>query len=226
MKMCILSVTAATLFLACSGQAKADLAFAIPDAIPPAYTSPIGNDGLMFHVNSDIVVTALDYYVYFGPDSATAGTLQDAHHVGIYDATTHALLGSTIVGPGNGPIVGGGGLSSFLSVPIAPIPLLAGHDYMVVGGETPHDPDNGGPGAGNNTPGIPYGSIGNAAAVTFTGYFYDSSPVLAFPTTPYGTVYVGPNFEFSAAAVPEPATVASWSLLGLCVVGWNMRRKK
>jgi hypothetical protein len=131
---------------------------------------------------------------------------------------------------GSTPTVGGPlGDSYFLSQAITPVVLLAGHSYMLSGLSTQTEGENGGNPAGV---GVPFGSIVVDPSLSLNAYYYDYSSVLAYPTTPYGTAFFGPNFEFTplaagAADVPEPTSLIVWSLLGLTISGgsWWRRRK-
>jgi hypothetical protein len=196
-------------------QAKADvtLFMTIPGSAPPWYQ--YGNDGFTFTPKVDITVTALDYYV-------SDSTLSYEHGVGIYAAspTPGAPLVQAIVGACNPcTLVGGeGGTSFFASVAITPIVLTAGTQYMLAGYSDPGESENGGNPAGS---GIALADLGIPSPITFGGYYYDYSGSLDYPTSPYGTAFVGPNFEFST---PDGGTTVA--LLGLAVVGLAGLRRK
>ena len=197
---------------AATGPAKADLFMTVPEA-GVAYLQ-YGNDGFVFTPTTDLLVTALDYYA----SPYDSYCLSDPHEVGIYDATDQTLLVSTTIGPGCGPLVGGtAGDSYFLSVPVSATLLLPGQQYMLAGYSQPNEYENG----GSDGSGIPLGSLVLFDA-TLDGYYYDYSGSLDYPTTPYGTAFVGPDFE--ASAVPEPLTL---SLFGAGLIGLGaLRRRK
>jgi len=192
------------------------LFMSVPETTIPYIASPAGNDGFIFTPTLNLDVSALDYYV----SPFNGYSLKDSHGVAIYDvAGSHTVpLVQAVIGPGTGTLVGGpAGDSYFLSVSVPNTLLLAGHEYMLAGNSTPNDFENGG---SCNNCGIPLGSLVLHDA-TLDGYFYDYAGSVDYPTTPYGTAYVGPNFE-----VPEPLTLLLFGggLLGLGALGW--RRKK
>jgi hypothetical protein len=136
-----------------------------------------GNDGLFFTPNTAISVTALGY--------VDCG-FSVGHDVGLYDVTTSTLLAETTVTISSTPSDG------FYYNSISPLLLTAGNEYAVVGTQVPAD--------SNWTA----SSVNPAPGITFNGYAYDFNSTLDLPTTPYGTAYFGPNFQF----VPEPSTTS------------------
>ena len=196
MKKAILFAAIGTIAACLPVSAFADALFmTVPETVFQ-YTQ-YGNDGFIFTPTSNLMVTALDYYVSPFSDNS----LNDSHGVGIYDVTgSHsAPLVQTVIGPGTGTLVGGpGGDSYFLSISVSSTPLLAGHEYMLAGYSVSGDYENG----GSNGYGIPLGSLVLSDA-TLDGYYYDYNGSLDYPTIPYSTAFVGPNFE--ATAIPEAA---------------------
>jgi hypothetical protein len=199
--------------------AKADTLFMSVPGTSDAYTQA-GNDGFTFTPTENIIVTALDYYV----SPIASNTLVYPHGVAIYSATTQALLLETTVGPCTPAaacnLVGGGvGYSSFASAPITPTELYAGVQYMLAGYSQPLENENGGTPSGV---GLPLGTIITPSGITLNGYYYDYNGSVDYPTIPYSTAYVGPDFQFSA--VPDGGTTLA--LLGLAVAGLvGLRRK-
>jgi hypothetical protein len=200
------SIALAALFLCAAplGAARAStLAFSVPEAAA-TYTQ-FGNDGFTFTPTTNITVTALDYYLSpYTPENGAA--LIDPHQVGIYAVSNPSTpLVQTTIGPGTGSgIVGGPGPtdSFFVSQSVTPIELFAGQQYMLAGYSQPNENENGGNPSGV---GIPFGSLLTAPGVTLNAYYYDYSGGLDYPTTPYATAFVGPDFQFTAT--PEPATL-------------------
>jgi hypothetical protein len=204
---------------------------------PGAVYTQAGNDGMLFTPNTNIIVTALDYYLSPYPPE-NGGALVYPHDVAIYDASgSHTVpLVQTTIGPGAGDAIVGGpaGYSYFVSQSVTATELLAGHTYMLAGFSAPNENENGGNPANS---GIPVSSI-VTSGITLTSngsegpYYFDYNGSLDYPTiqiyqgVDYSqTAFLGPNFEFSAA-VPEPTSLAGWSLLGLCVAGFCRWRKK
>ncbi|HEY2839629.1 MAG TPA: PEP-CTERM sorting domain-containing protein [Pirellulales bacterium] len=199
------------------------LGFGAPEA-GLAYQS-YGNDGFVFTPSVNIMVTALDYYLSpFAPENGTA--LVDSHPVGIYSTSNpNALLTSAMVGPGSGPIVNGGaGYSSFVPQAITPIELLAGQSYMLSGTSTLSENENGGL---YYNAGIPLGNLVPGPEITVNAYFYDYNLSLDYPTTPYATGFVGPNFQYTIvpSPVPEP-TSGALLLIGTGVVASRLLKRK
>ena len=82
--------------------------------------------GYEFQANANITVTQLGYFV----DT----TLTESHDVGLYDATTMALLASTTVI--NGDMM----VANFAYNAISGVTLTAGNDYVIVGTSGFNDP--------------------------------------------------------------------------------------
>jgi hypothetical protein len=197
----------AVFVLATAQPAPADsIAFTFPD--PPVGTpSAQGNDGFQFQPTFPILVTALGYYNRAHPADLTLN-----HPVGIFDVATQALLTSTTVGPGS--TLDG----NFRYNAIAPLALIAGQSYMVVGfhpGSATQDL------AAATPPGLTI-----APEITFQGYFLNFNSSLTFPTTNGGnTRFFGPNFQFQV--IPEPTSLALFGLgaVGLLSYGWRWRKQ-
>jgi hypothetical protein len=204
-------------------QAKADVVFMSVPGTSFAYNQS-GNDGFTFTPNENIIVTALDYYV--SPDTTPADTLINSHGVGIYSVnnTSTPLVTATVGSCDPCTLVGGNGsYSSFASVALLQadqIELYAGQQYMLAGYSQPNEYENGGL---TNSGGIPLGTIVTPSAITLNGYYYDYSGSLDYPTIPYGTGYVGPDFQFTAATPDGGTTLA---LLGIAIVGLAGLRRK
>jgi hypothetical protein len=194
-------------------QARADVVFMSVPVTAFSYTEG-GNDGFTFTPNVNITVTALDYYL------SPSNTLLDGHGVGIYAVSNQATpLVTATVGPCGGlnpacNLVTAG--SSFDSVAVAPTELFAGVQYMLAGLAFSDELENG----GTSGLGIPLADLVTAPAITLNAYYYDYNSSLDYPTTPYGTGYVGPNFQFA----PDGGTTLA--LLGLAIAGLAGLRRK
>jgi hypothetical protein len=214
------AISAAALLLAglAASNAHAALFMTVPETSTP-YVQ-YGNDGFLFTPTTNLIVDELDYYV----SPFNSDLMISPHGVAIYSVSdTSTPLVQTVIF-NNGTIVSGGaGSSSFESVAVAPTLLTAGDEYMLAGFSTPDDFENGGDPYGN---GIPLGSLVVSNA-TLSGYYYDYSGVLDYPTTPYPTAFVGPNFEagvVQTSAVPEISTWAMM-LIGFGLVGMQLKRR-
>ena len=125
------------------------------------------------------------------------------------------------VGPGSTPVVGDPpGTSEFLSQWVTPVELFAGQSYMLAGTSSETENENGGNPTGA---GIALGDIVTASGLTLNGYYYDYNPSLDYPTTPYGTAFFGPNFEF--VSTPEP-TSALLLLIGAGLMACRSLRRR
>jgi uncharacterized protein DUF4082 len=158
--------------------------------------------GLQFSPNIDIEVTALGVY-----DAHTLG-LSANHHVRLWTSSGTELADVTI----------SSGVHSLESgnvfVDISPVSLASGQTYVVSAHydaleyfvyEVPSDAAL---------------SVANNRRWAFGDVFPANSSSTFIRA-------VGANFKFEAAApVPEPSTLAIWSLLGLCGIGIAWRRGK
>jgi hypothetical protein len=217
------TLLAALLLLAAPpGVARASsLAFGVPETNAP-YTQ-FGNDGFTFTPTTNITVTALDYYLSpYPPENGTA--LLFPHDVAIYSVANPVTpLIETTVGPGFGTGVVGGPsptYSFFVSQSVAPTLLFAGQQYMLAGYSQPDENENGGV---PSPSGIPLGSLVLAPGLSLDGYYYDYNGALDYPTIPYATAYVGPNFEFG---IPEPATLTLLASGFFAAGGFGLYRRR
>jgi hypothetical protein len=159
--------------------------------------------GFEFSTASAITVSGLGWYV-------ASGTLASSHEVGLWDSGG-TLLGSTTVTAGSAT---SGGFR-YVSVPTL---TLAAGDYYIGGGQSASDGD------------LYKTSVSNI--VTGTGITFlaaarsGSSSGFAFPSVvSAASGRFGPNFVYTAAAVPEPA---SWAMLiaGFGIMGAAMRHRR
>jgi hypothetical protein len=75
------------------------------------------------------------------------------------------------------------------------------------------------------------GSPGVSPDVTFADLAFVHGPSLAFPnglTQPSNGGYIGPNFAYTVAAVPEPASVIlfAFGAAGVIGMGWKQRKSR
>ena len=172
------------LFIGMLNVAQATIAFTPTGLSAVDNPEGVGNDGLFFTPNVNILVTALGY---IAPQVG-------GNQVGIFNVTANTLLVSTTVTTSD-PMAGG-----FYYDSIAPLALTAGVQYAVVGLWL--SPPN-----GSNA----NGGVGAASEITFNGYKYNGNNYLSLPDTGYVPAIFGPNFQFSA--VPEPTTMVAGALL-------------
>ena len=166
--------------------------------------------GFEFTANSSITVTHLGFY-----DDGGNGFAGD-HEVGIWDTAGNLLASGTVV-------AGDTLIDSFRYTAIAPLVLSAGTNYIIAAVT----------GAENYYFGAP---VTTPPEVTYITDRYASdtlgSGLLDFPEdsdalTPANAGYFGPNFQFDAAAVPEPMSMAIWGLGAVGLFGVRrLRRKK
>ncbi len=171
-----------------------------------SYTDGSWAFGIDFTVGaSNLTVSSLGYY-----DDSQNGFV-DNHEVGMYDSSGD-LLASTVVTSGD-PLIG-----YFRYDTIAPITLLAGQTYRVVGvsHSDPYTWDDPG-----------FAAI---AGITYLGDTYGPGTTLSDPTGPFhndeADGFWGPNFLVGpAVGIPEPAT---FGLLGAAMVAllFGSRRRR
>ncbi len=193
----------AVLTLALGAHARAD---SVAVTITPDPASTFNNGfgyslGYEFLANSNITVTQLGYFDYTG--------LTESHDVGLYDATTMTLLASTTVTSAS--TVNG----NFAYNAISSVTLTAGQDYVIMGTSGVNDPYTFNPTSFSTDPSISF---------VQSAYIQNGGTSLSYPDTfdPTTTGYFGPNFQFTAAAVPEPSSLMLGSLAvagGLLVAG-------
>jgi hypothetical protein len=172
----------------------------------PYFGSYNGTDltiGFEFSTASAIDVSSLGWY-------AASGTTNASHEVGIWD-TSGTLLGSTTV------TAGATGADDFRFASVSTFTLAAG-DYFIGGEITSPYNDNYTTEASNLVTGTGITFIAAARSGTASG-FADPS------ITEAAEGRFGPNFEFTAAAAPEPGT---WTMLiaGFAGVGATMRYRR
>lgn len=164
--------------------------------------------GWLFHVNSAISVSAL------GVQDTNSDGLSIAHDVGIFRSSDQSLVASTTVGAGLAGTLDAG----FRYTALGSSSLLAVGDYVIVMTMPQLNAD---------TQIINATGVTTAAEITWINSAFDGGSVLAYPTT-FGAFAIGmfgPNFEFGAAAVPEPETYAMM-LAGLGALGFVARRRR
>jgi hypothetical protein len=156
--------------------------------------------GWEFYTNSNVLVTALDFYDDYG------NGLTESHDVGIYDSSGNLIVWTTVL-PSDDLV----GNAPWRAHAVTPVILTAGQYYYIMA-ETGSENYTWSPTNGWTIP-----------QITFIQGAYISSPVLAFPDTmDAGTSgYFGPSFE---AAIPEPST---FGLLAIAFgVAGTLRRKR
>lgn len=177
-----------------------------PNAAASVLTNPPFTLGWRFTPTKNLFVNRLGLF-----DHAGDGFL-DSHEVGLWNNDGLLLATVTFSSGTSGTLLNG---FRFLSV--GSTELSAGQNYFI--------------GAlfstGNDRVFFPP-ATGFAANpdVGFGGATFAAGGVLANPTSAFGgDGFVGPNFSFSLAAVPEPTTWAMM-ILGFGVIGGAMRRRK
>jgi hypothetical protein len=198
-----------------------------PRAISGTFNATLG---WSFTANEAIVVDGLGFWDFLSDG------LIFPHQVGLWNSDGTVLLASTTIAAGTGSEL----IREFRFEAITPVQLVAGQEYVLGAFMTPDpltDPFSGRVEAYSFETGGP-----NTLRVTFASEitynrsrFIDSSPfltgrpaVLEFPSgvdSPTNLGSFGPNLTFSSATVPEPASLAVWSLLGLVWVGAARRKK-
>ncbi len=163
--------------------------------------------GWEFTPTMDITVSALGQYDQNGDGLTTTAD------VGLW-TSTGTLLASTTVPSGSAATLSNG----VRYVAIGPVTLLAGVDYVV--------------GSAYDSSDITYNALPSdfAAAITPVGGLFNAGGTLTFPSTSDDRLFVGPSFEFDAAAsqVPEPTSMVLLGS-GLIAAGarrWRARRQR
>ena len=178
-----------------------------PQRARPLGSRPASPQGFTFSTGGPITVTDLGVF-----DDAQDGLI-DRHAVGLWDSGGN-LLASTTLGAGTvDPLT-----NQFRYASIAPVNLLAGtytigavwldgNDALIFPGEATN--------------------FATASGITFLDDEFVSGGSLADPTSSASAEpsYFGPNFQFTAAAVPEPLTLSIFGA-GLAGLGMARRRKK
>ncbi|HXP85950.1 MAG TPA: IPT/TIG domain-containing protein [Bryobacteraceae bacterium] len=204
-----LSIMGALVLAACvgAGTARADtvaINMAGPinppgGAVPFNYTQGSYLTGFVFRANSAISITQLGFY-----DSNLTNVPETfvSSPVGVYDMTMNTLVTSAMVLP-SAPATG-----LFRYVSISPVTLNTSHTYAIVGVT----------GTNYYTVGVQASGAPANAAITYvsTAYYTTGTTTLVEPNTfsqgnifgnapPPGTLNdFGPNFQFTAGAVPPP----------------------
>jgi hypothetical protein len=171
-----------------------------------SFTSPgsTQNNGLGFSLGFSFTPTTaltIDALGYFDE-----GSLQESHMVGIYDSSSNLLASAAITG---------GTLTGFFDyVSIAPVTLIAGDTYQIMGNSGFIDP-------------YTYDPVGFSTApdITFNNDQYTAGNTLAFGVNFAGvTGFFGPNFLETPVSTPEPGTLALFGT-GLFGMVGMIRRK-
>jgi hypothetical protein len=177
----------------------------------PGSDNRSGSIGWEFSVSQEIIVTSLGYW-----DEGGNG-LVDSHDVAIW-TSAGVLLGQTTVTNASPITVGSvSGLGSWKFEPLAGgLDLPVGR--YVIGGFYPAGSADAFRFAGASTttdPLVTYVAIRDSV----------STPGLVFPSAIGGSgAYFGPDFQFTPAAVPEPATL-TLTALGIGALVRSRRRR-
>jgi hypothetical protein len=168
--------------------------------------------GWEFTLSSSVNVTALGVY-----DFAGASGLSISHDVGIYDASTQALLTSATVPAGTAGFLDSG----FRYVSLgSPFTLAAGEyvEAMTM------------PQGNTDYQYIQVSSETTASPVTYVNSAFGntSGSTLVFPTGigDFAPGIFGPNFQFAGATVPEPSTLAMAIVPVVLSLGAMLRRRR
>jgi hypothetical protein len=158
--------------------------------------------GFRFTVNSDITVTSL------GAFDRLANGLEQAVDVGLFALDGTLLISATVPSGAVAPLT-----DSYRYVDSADVDLAAGADYVIsvfnFPGFTP-------------THGV-VPSLLFAPAITPVEGRSSTGFDLTFPSGVSGHLFLGGNFQYIAAAIPEPTTL---SLLGAALASFTLRRRR
>lgn len=176
----------------------------------PLSTGP-GSSGFDFSVTQNETVKFLGI---FDSDPASPG-LFSSHSVGLWDASTHALLASVSI-PSQGAVKVG---DFFYTMLTAPLELSAGHSYVLAASYADNDFDFA---QGNIT------SLTTQAGNVMGNARLSTGSLFEFPdltVTGANQGFVGPNAIFTA--VPEPSSTLAVALaLALGAAGAGLRKAK
>lgn len=164
--------------------------------------------GWTFTVNQSITVTSLGIF-----DSSQDG-LVDSYETGIFDNGGNLLVSATVAAGTVDPLT-----NQFRYAAVAPTVLGPGTYTIGAVYNSGNDP--------LIFPGVAV-NFATAPEITFVQSGYNPGNVLTSPTSSVGTdpAYFGTNFQFTAAAVPEPATMTIWGLgaVGLAFAAYRRRK--
>ena len=163
--------------------------------------------GSEFTLSSSLVIDGLGYF------DLNSDGLADSHDVGIYTSSGTLVVGPASVSSADPLVASASALGDWRVAPITPVVLDPG-DYVIAG----YDP------SGSDE--APFQSIYNDIPEidrTLDRRF-QSSAGLVFPTTVTQSTFS--IVTFTATAVPEPASVAIWSILGLALSGFGYYRAR